>query len=88
MAFLKTGDVGYKNMQRRGGGALHGFIPFRWNGVRLPAAPTPLYPSATASEQELLEPERGVGTTTILAGENADGHQDISDAGSHGLPDR
>lgn len=32
----------------------------------------------------------GGGTTTSrnTAGENADGHQDISDAGSHGLPDR
>ena len=61
--------------------------------MRLPAALTLLVSQRTVSEQELLEPESGGwggGTTTSrnTAGENADGHQDISDAGSHGLPDR
>lgn len=63
--------------------------------MRLPAALTPLVSERTVSEQELLEPEsggwgevRGATTSGDTAGENADDHQDTSDVGSHGLPDR
>lgn len=90
------GDVGYKaNMQRRE--VARYMVSFLFDGTAygLPAALTPLVSERTVSEQELLEPESGGwrgwgGATTSgnTAGENADDHQDISDVGSHGLPDR